>query len=64
MADALPPPEPNGLCERCRNVRIVTAQTGSRFLRCKLSGLDPAFPRYPRIPVRECKGYVASENVV
>ena len=47
-----------GLCERCRNARIVEAKTGSRFYLCKLAAVDPAFPKYPRLPVLECAGYV------
>jgi len=27
------------------------------FSLCLLSRVDPSYPRYPRIPVRECGGY-------
>jgi hypothetical protein len=30
---------------------------GSRFSLCERSKTDPAFPRYPRLPVLECRGY-------
>jgi len=53
-----------GLCERCRNVRVVEAKTGSRFFLCRLSGVDPAFPRYPAIPVLECRGFDPESNGV
>lgn len=31
------------------------------FYRCKLSDTDPRFPKYPRLPVRQCDGW--SESV-
>ena len=50
-----PPP---GLCESCRNVKVVETRKGSRFYLCTLSDVDPRFPKYPRIPVLRCAGYV------
>jgi hypothetical protein len=52
---------PVGLCESCANVRIVTSGKGSRFFMCRLSAVDPAFPRYPRLPVLRCRGYTPAE---
>jgi hypothetical protein len=49
-----PPP---GLCGSCIHCRPVTSRGGSRFFLCRLSAVDPAFPRYPRIPVLRCRGY-------
>lgn len=46
-----------GLCESCRHTRVVETRTGSRFYLCGLSAVDPAFPRYPRLPVLACRGY-------
>lgn len=46
-----------GLCESCRNVRLVETRTGSRFYLCELSAVNPDFPRYPRLPVLRCRGY-------
>lgn len=53
-----------GLCGACLHVRIVETRTGSRFYRCGLSDVDPAFPRYPRLPVLRCPGFrpAASEG--
>lgn len=51
---------PAGLCESCANVRIIATRRGSRFFMCQLSEVDPRFPRYPRIPVLRCLGYVPS----
>jgi hypothetical protein len=35
---------------------------GSVFSLCILSRVDPAYPRYPRIPVLECAGYERRED--
>jgi len=48
---------PAGLCDTCRHVRIITSDRGSRFVMCELAKTDPAFPRYPRLPVLACSGY-------
>jgi hypothetical protein len=52
---------PAGLCERCRNVKVVETRKGSCFYLCMLSEIDPRFPRYPRIPVVRCLGYVPAD---
>lgn len=53
------PPETTspGLCARCRWVRIIRNRKGSAFILCRKSAEDPAFPRYPRLPVLECSGF-------
>jgi hypothetical protein len=56
-----PTPAP-GLCGACRHARIVTTRTGSRFYLCRLSAVDPAFPRYPALPVLLCGGYEPKEQ--
>jgi hypothetical protein len=48
-----------GLCADCRHARRVESDRGSVFWRCELSVSDPSFPKYPRLPVRECRGYEA-----
>ena len=54
-----PSPSPAvGLCDRCRNVKRVQTRTGSTFYLCQLSSVDPRFPRYPRLPVVRCLGFV------
>jgi len=35
----------------------VSNTRGSRFSLCERSREDPAYPRYPRLPVLECAGY-------
>jgi hypothetical protein len=47
------------LCETCAWVREVVTPKGSRFLLCRRSQTDPAFPKYPPQPVRQCQGYQA-----
>jgi hypothetical protein len=47
-----------GLCESCLHQRVVKNTRGSRFSLCERSKTDPRhYPKYPRVPVRECRGY-------
>jgi hypothetical protein len=46
-----------GLCDSCRHQQLVHNTRGSTFSLCRRSRTDPAYPRYPRLPVRECAGY-------
>jgi len=46
-----------GLCDSCEHQQLVHTTRGSTFSLCVLSRVDPSYPRYPRIPVRECGGY-------
>jgi hypothetical protein len=46
-----------GLCAHCVHVKIIVSARGTRFYLCRKSEHDPSFPRYPRIPVLECRGY-------
>jgi hypothetical protein len=55
MSAAAPPP--NGLCDRCRHQRLVPNTRGSVFSLCERSRTDPAYPRYPRVPVLSCPGF-------
>ncbi len=48
---------PAGLCNNCVFQRLVPNTRGSVFSLCERSRQDPAFPRYPRLPVRDCRGY-------
>jgi hypothetical protein len=52
-----PPGPPAGLCESCAHQRVVRNTRGSSFSLCERSREDPAFPRYPRLPVLACPGY-------
>lgn len=46
-----------GLCRACVNARVVRSGRGSTFWLCELSRTDPAFPRYPPLPVVRCSGF-------
>jgi hypothetical protein len=49
---------PAGLCNTCVHQRLVRTTRGSVFTLCGRSRDEPErFPRYPRIPVRECLGW-------
>jgi hypothetical protein len=40
----------------------VPNRRGSVFSMCERSKTDERFPKYPRLPVRECSGYLRKEN--
>ncbi|MFN7913910.1 MAG: hypothetical protein U0Q55_01125 [Vicinamibacterales bacterium] len=46
-----------GLCPRCRWMRLVESARGSQFTLCERSFVDPAFRRYPVLPVSDCRGF-------
>ncbi len=46
-----------GLCDTCTFQRVVPNTRGSTFSLCNRSREDPAYPRYPRLPVLDCAGY-------
>jgi len=47
-----------GLCANCRFVRVMESDRGSVFYLCGLSSTDAAFPKYPRLPVLQCSGFL------
>lgn len=46
-----------GLCAGCRFSVLQRSARGSRFWRCRRADFDPAFVRYPPLPVRSCAGF-------
>jgi len=50
-----------GLCVTCAHVKVMTSDKGSVFYRCLLSETNPAFPKYPRLPVLRCSGWQRKE---
>ena len=46
-----------GLCDTCEHQRVVRNTRGSVFSLCERSREDPAYPRYPRLPVLQCPGH-------
>jgi hypothetical protein len=51
-----------GLCDSCRHQRIVKSGRGSTFSMCERHKTEPDFPKYPRLPVVECRGYEKRER--
>ena len=51
----------NGLCDICRHQKLVPNTRGSVFSLCLLSKTDPAFRRYPPVPVLACPGFEPRE---
>jgi hypothetical protein len=47
------------LCGDCRHAERIVSAHGSVFSLCRRSFTDPAFPKYPPIPVVACGGYEA-----
>ena len=47
----------NGLCDTCVHQKLIRNTRGSSFSMCERSKTDPRYPKYPRVPVRECAGY-------
>lgn len=43
-----------GLCARCESGRRLDTARGSTFWRCAEHDRDPAWPKYPRLPVLRC----------
>ena len=52
--------EAMGLCANCAHKQTITSDRQSEFVRCGLSKTDPRFPKYPRLPVVQCTGYIRS----
>jgi hypothetical protein len=50
-----------GLCLDCRHCATTRSDRGSIFYRCRLSKVNPALPKYPRLPVIACSGYKSKE---
>jgi hypothetical protein len=54
----IPQRPPAGLCDRCTHQRLVATTRGPIYSLCERSRSQPeAYPRYPRLPVLECRGY-------
>jgi len=50
-----------GLCLDCQYTRLIESPRGSTFYRCTRSDTDPTFPKYPRLPVLQCPGYLPTK---
>jgi hypothetical protein len=45
------------------HLQLVESARGSTFYLCRLSSIDPRFPRYPPIPVLACAGFQPGGDV-
>jgi hypothetical protein len=57
LRDVKHEPERAGLCADCRYVRLIKSDRGSTFYLCERSVSDKCFPKYPRLPIIQCRGY-------
>ena len=48
---------PAGLCEQCAWHKEIRSDRGSVFHMCRRGLTDSDFPKYPRLPVRACRGF-------
>ena len=47
-----------GLCDTCAHQKLIHNTRGSTFSMCLRHRTEPErYPKYPRLPVRECAGY-------
>lgn len=46
-----------GLCGTCAHVLVRPTRRGPTYLRCGLAASDPAYVKYPRLPVLACAGH-------
>jgi hypothetical protein len=49
-----------GLCADCVHARRIESDRGAKFYLCELSATDPAYRKYPALPVTRCAGYQAN----
>jgi hypothetical protein len=47
-----------GLCDSCKHQKLIRNTRGGVFSLCERSKTDPSYPKYPRLPVKDCAGYV------
>jgi hypothetical protein len=59
----MPPSAPHpGLCAACLHAQKIVSERGSEFWLCRRGLTDPAFPKYPRLPVTRCSGFEAVDD--
>ena len=47
-----------GLCAQCAHSQRVTSARGATFFLCRRAATEPAYARYPQLPVTRCQGFV------
>jgi hypothetical protein len=51
-------PRPSaGLCDACLHQKLIANTRGSVFSLCLRARTDPAYAKYPRLPVAACPGF-------
>ena len=50
-------PASAGECALCVQARAIANRRGSVFVLCGRAAADASFLRYPRLPVRGCRGF-------
>jgi hypothetical protein len=51
-----------GLCGSCRHALLRPTRRGTVYLRCALAATDARYPKYPRLPVMTCDGYLPEKT--
>lgn len=51
-----------GLCADCMHMQLIKSDRSSTFYLCRCSAVDPSFPKYPRLPVLQCRGYERTDS--
>jgi hypothetical protein len=46
-----------GLCADCVHARRIESDRGAKFYLCELAAVDPAYRKYPALPVIRCAGF-------
>jgi hypothetical protein len=54
---SLMPFTPVGACSTCLHQKIIRSGRGSEFSMCLRHRTDPAYAKYPSIPVLRCPGH-------
>ncbi len=47
-----------GICQNCKFLKTIFSGKGSTFIQCKQHFIDKTFPKYPRLPVTICSGFI------
>jgi hypothetical protein len=51
-----------GLCAGCQHASVNATRRGTAYLRCTRASWDAQLPKYPRLPVTDCRGYAPEET--
>jgi hypothetical protein len=46
-----------GLCADCLHARRIESDRAAKFYLCDLAAVDPAYRKYPVLPVIRCAGF-------